>query len=55
MSNLFEVLEPNLMELNLSELTSFNSIQFNLINHTNGSKQLGWHGYHEHKQSKPTV
>jgi hypothetical protein len=43
--NLFEVPEPNLTELNLSELTStsFISTQFNRIY---CSIQLGCHGYH---------
>jgi hypothetical protein len=36
MSHLFDVLEPNLMEINLSELTltSFNSIELNLTEFT---------------------
>jgi hypothetical protein len=44
-SHLFEVLGPNLMELNLSELilTSFNST---LCNGIYCGKQLGCHGYH---------
>jgi hypothetical protein len=36
--HLFEVLEPNLMELNLSELT------LTLFNRICCSKQLGYHG-----------
>jgi hypothetical protein len=44
-SHLFEVLEPNLLELNISglTLTSFSSTQFNAIY---WSKQLACHGYH---------
>jgi hypothetical protein len=44
-SHLFELREPNLMELNLSELTF---IQFNLtsFNRIYCSKQLDCHGYH---------
>jgi hypothetical protein len=30
-------------------------MQFNLINQIYCSKQFGCDGYHEHKQSKPTV
>jgi hypothetical protein len=55
-SYLFEVFEPNLMELNLSEvtLTSFNSIELNLteftaVNHLVSMVTM------EYKQSKPTV
>jgi hypothetical protein len=52
-SHLFEVPEPNLMETNLRELlTSFNSIQFNLIWPTYCSKQLGCHGYQTHSLAR---
>jgi hypothetical protein len=40
-SFLFEVPEPNLKELNITELT------LTLFNRIYCSKQLGYHGYHE--------
>jgi hypothetical protein len=51
MSNLFEVLEPHLTELNVSELTltSFNLTELTALNNLVAMFTT------EHKQSKPTV
>jgi hypothetical protein len=56
MCHLFEVLKPNLMELNISELTltSFNSIYLNLTEFTAVSNLVAMVTV-EHKQYKPTV
>jgi hypothetical protein len=50
----FEVLEPNLMEISLSELTltSLNSMYFNYFTAVNNLVAMDTM---EHKQSKPTV
>jgi hypothetical protein len=55
-SHLFEVREPNLMELNLSELTltSFSSILLNLTECTSVNNLVAMVTM-VHKQSKPTV
>jgi hypothetical protein len=54
MSLIYEVLEPNLMEINLSELTltSFNSIQLNLTGFTAVNNLVAMVTM-EHKQFKP--
>jgi hypothetical protein len=55
-SHLFEILKPNLMALNLSELTltSFNSIELNLTKFTVVNNLIAMVTM-EHKQYKPTV
>jgi hypothetical protein len=56
LNHLFEVLGPNLMELNISELTltSLNSIKLNLTKFTAVNNLVAMVTM-EHKQSKPTV